>query len=108
MITSEIIESNRESFSKEFLEWFPENKHIWRAFVIEAHKVIDAGFKHYSARTIIHVLRHHSAISEAGGEWKINNNISPYLARLFALCYPAHADLFSFRSTPRANLDHVF
>jgi hypothetical protein len=60
-------------------------------------KIINKGFKHYSARTIIHVLRHHSAITEANGEWKINNNYSPYLARLFALEYPQHATLFEYR-----------
>lgn len=83
----------------EFIEWLPNNMHIWDAFVAEAFKIIRKGFKHYSARTIIHVLRHHSAISEKDGEWKINNNHSPYLARLFALRYPQHEDLFKYRLT---------
>lgn len=100
-----VLNTHRDQFSKEFLDWFPDNQHIWIAFVSETSKVINAGFRHYSARTIIHVLRHHSAISERGSEWKINNNISPYLARLFALVYPQHKDLFEYRSTPRARKD---
>lgn len=102
-----VLNNHSELFSKEFLQWFPNNQHIWTAFVMEASKIINAGFKHYSARTIIHVLRHHSALAQNGGEWKINNNISPYLARLFSLCYPQHKQLFEYRNTPRAKIDHA-
>lgn len=83
----------------DFVSWLPDNLHIWDAFVKEAFKVIGKGFAHYSARTIIHVMRHHSALHEENGEWKINNNHSPYLARLFALRYPQHEDLFEYRVT---------
>lgn len=83
----------------EFVEWLPNNLHIWDAFVAEAFKIVRKGFTHYSARTIIHVLRHHSALEEKDGEWKINNNHSPYLARLFALRYPQYEQLFEYRST---------
>jgi len=101
-----IAHEHKEQFSDEFLNWLPENAHIWIAFEQEAYKVIKAGFKHYSARTIIHVLRHHSALSERGLDgWKINNNISPYLARLFAILNPSHADLFEYRTAHRALRD---
>jgi hypothetical protein len=101
-----VLNDNQDKFSKEFLAWFPDNQHIWLAFLNETRKVINAGFNHYSARTIVHVLRHHSALAERNSGWKINNNISPYLARLFALCHPAHKNLFEYRSTPRAKFDH--
>ena len=101
-----IAHEHKEQFSDEFLRWIPENAHIWIAFEQEAYKVIRAGFKHYSARTIIHVLRHHSALAENGDSgWKINNNISPYLARLFAILNPQHADLFEYRVAKRAYAD---
>ena len=92
----EIARNNQFEFTPEFMDFIEENGHIYEAFDKAAMEVIAAGFRHYSARTIIHVLRHHSAISQAG-EWKINNNVSPYLARLFALVHPVHADLFEFR-----------
>lgn len=88
---------HRFQFTQEFLDYLPENLHVWTAFEREALAIARRGFKHYSARTIIHVLRHHSALEETGGEWKLNNNISPYLARLFALVHPGHAHLFEFR-----------
>lgn len=95
----EIAQANAGQLSQEFLAWLPENLHIWEAFVAEAFKVIRAGYTHYSARTIIHFLRHHSALQERGGEWKVNNNWSPYLARLFDAVYPQHAGLWEYRET---------
>ena len=101
-----IIHQNREQFSAEFVTWLPENEHVWKAFVHETNKIIAVGFKHYSARTIIHVLRHHSAIQEKNSGWKINNNFSPYLARLFALVYPAFSGIFQYKQTPKADRDN--
>ena len=84
-------------FTERFLAYLPENLHVYEAFVRETLRVTGKGFKHYSARTIIEVLRHHSALHEVGGPWKLNDWHTPYLARLFALDHPAHADLFEFR-----------
>ena len=106
-IIEQIINENRGEFSDDFVVWIPDNKHIWDAFMQESFKVINKGFKHYSARTIIHVLRHHSAMAENGSMWKINNNISPYLARLFALIHPEHKDLFEYRRAIRAETDQI-
>jgi hypothetical protein len=102
-----LIAENREQFSDEFVEWFPKNTHVWKAFVQETQAIIAVGFKSYSARTIIHVLRHHSAIEEAGTAWKISNNSSPYMARLFALAYPHQANIFHYKQTPKAERDNV-
>jgi hypothetical protein len=100
-----LMRENRDLFSDDFVFWLPENMHIFQAFAIEATKIHSRGFKHYSARTIIHVLRHHSAISELNGEWKINNNYSPYLARLFDLAYPHMAGMFEYRTAFSAERD---
>lgn len=89
--------THAEQFTPEFLAYLPENLHVYDAFEAEALKVIRRGFQHYSARTILHVLRHHSALEENGTQWKLNDHVSPYLARLFALIHPAHAGLFEFR-----------
>jgi hypothetical protein len=92
----EIAKTYEYEFTSEFMRFLEANTHIYDAFEREALHIIARGFKHYSARTIIHVLRHHSALSQEG-EWKINNNVSPYLARLFAYAHPQHADLFEYR-----------
>jgi hypothetical protein len=103
---AEVIKTHKDNFSSEFIDWLPENEHVWEAFTDEVFKVQQKGFKHYSARTIVHVLRHHSAVSEKSSNewkkmWKINNNHSPYLARLFDLVYPHRAGLFEYRTTQK-------
>lgn len=103
----ELAAEHEELFSKEFLKWLPDNLHVWEAFCDQTLKVRGRGFKHYSARTIVHFLRHHSAITEASGVWKINNNYSPYLARLFDKRFPNLAGLWEYRETKRAKLDHT-
>lgn len=97
-----LITKHPDKFSKEFVEWFTDNGHVWDAFVAEAQKVRALGFTHYSARTIVHVLRHHSVITEVSGAgWKVNNNHSPYLARLFDLRFPSLAGMWEYRTTTK-------
>lgn len=82
-----------------FVLWVGDNIAIWEAFEAEALKVVNLGQRHYSARTIIHFLRHHSVLAETSeSQWKINDHHSPYLARLFAMVHPQHADLFEYRA----------
>jgi hypothetical protein len=92
---------NKDQFTDDFLAWLPLNLHIYRAFEIEAFTVIGRGYKHYSAKTIIEFLRHHSAMTESAGEFKINNNISPYLPRLFDLVNPECVGLWEYRETKK-------
>lgn len=89
--------NHADKFTDDFLAYLPDNLHVWSAFEREARRVISKGFKHYSARTIIEVLRHHSALEEVGGAWKLNDHNTPYLARLFCLMNPKEAHLFEFR-----------
>lgn len=86
-----------DQFTDRFLAYLPDNLHVYDAFERETLKVAAKGFKHYSARTIIEVLRHHSALHEVGGPWKLNDHMTPYWARLFALMHPPHAQLFEYR-----------
>lgn len=92
---------NASQLSAEFLAWLPENLHVWEAFEKETFAVIKRGYQHYSAYTIVEFLRHHSAVTETNGEWKINNNVRPYLPRLFDLVHPAKAGLFEYRLTTK-------
>ena len=88
---------NAEKFTPEFLALLPANQHVYAAFEREALRVVQRGYRHYSARTLIEVLRHHSALQEVGGPWKLNDHATPYWARLFALVHPEHEGLFAFR-----------
>lgn len=92
-----LVRSCPAQFHAEFAAWLDENWLIWLRFEAEAHRVRRRGFKHYSARTIVHFLRHETALSQAGGELKVNNNVSPSLARLYVLRHPVASDFFEFR-----------
>ena len=88
---------NKEHFSDDFLVWLQSNEHVFHSFRDQVFLVIKRGFTHYSSKTIIEVLRHHSALSDSGVQYKLNNNVTPYLPRLFDLMYPEHAGLFEYR-----------
>lgn len=94
----QIANNHADQFCEEFLDWLPQNLHVYYAFEEEAIRIHKRGFKHYSARTIVHVLRHHSAVSESGSQWKINDHHSPYLARLFDIFNPWYEGLFEYRT----------
>jgi hypothetical protein len=82
-----------------FVIWIGNNIAIWEAFEAEALKVVAKGHEHYSSKTILEFLRHHSMLSEnTDSPWKLNNNLTPYLARLFAMVHPSHASLFAYRT----------
>ena len=93
-----LASENADAFTPRFLAYLPENLHVFAAFEREALRVVAKGFDHYSARTIIEVLRHNSALAERGGRWKLDDWNTPYLARLFALVHPEHAGLFEYRT----------
>ena len=87
--------SNAHMFTAKFLNHLPSNLQVYEAFEREAKLAAAAGMKTYSARTIVEVLRHREALQ--GKPWKLDNDYTPYLARLFGLMNPSEASLFNFR-----------
>ena len=100
----EIVLEHPETFPEEFVHYISENMNVYDAFEREAFRVISRGYSHYSARTIIEVLRHHSNLSDNTEKWKLADHPMPYLSRLFAAHHPAHTNFFSYRST---NLEKI-
>ena len=94
-----VIGKTNPEIPDKFLYWLRDNKHVWDGFQREAFKVIRSGRKHYSAYTIREYLRHETMLREVSDEvYKISNNHTPSLARLFATVYPEHANLLSFKT----------
>lgn len=102
-----VAHMHADTFTREFLADLPDNLHVYAAFEREALRVVARGRPHYSARTIVEVLRHNSALQESGGPWKLNDWHTPYLARLFALLNPGHASLFEFREAKAVNRERA-
>lgn len=82
-----------------FLAYHHENKHVYQAFKRLTLKTIAKGFSNYSAKGIFEVLRWETGVSETGGEFKINNNYTPYYARMFMNEYPQYEGFFRLRKS---------
>lgn len=83
--------------SEDFQGWLHENTEVWNEFEAMVNKVANAGWTHYSARTIVEVMVHHSAVREKSSVYKIGNDRSPDLARAYAVKYPHRALMFEYR-----------
>lgn len=83
----------REAFEKFHIS----HPGVWGLFERFAFEIIRAGKSHYSADAIFHRIRWFHAIESRGEEVKINNNFSPYYARLFHTKYPQHKGFFRNR-----------
>lgn len=87
------------AFRMDLTEWFshPGNWLVWGAFVYEANKAWSKGWRHYSARTIGEVIRHHTNLSDTSSEFKVTDWLWPDLARLYMLVYPDRTGFFETR-----------
>ena len=92
----EAITEHADQFRDDFPAWIEANWPIWTRFeqmALETSRRRD----HYSARTLWHVIRHHTMLKEQGGQWKLNDHFSVDCARLFHLLHPALANFFETR-----------
>lgn len=86
-------------------QYHSENLPVFLTFESEALKLAETGRQHYSARTIIEFLRHQTAV-RGNDEFKINNNMAPYYARLFEYRHPEYTGFFEKRTSDLD--DHTF
>jgi hypothetical protein len=91
-----IATANAIGLPSAFVHWLSDNAEMWRTFAVLADRM-RAVRPRYSARAILHVLRWEHAIAERPeGEFKINNDKSARLARLYNAL--AGADFFQERN----------
>lgn len=97
----DLAQRHPDKLPRGFITWLSFNLPVWNEFVEHTKRAIEQGVKRYSSRTIICVMRHRHVLE--GGEQftKINNNYSPYLARLFDLAYPEYAGLWEYRQVSK-------
>ena len=96
------VDCRPDLFRKDFKDWLIANWHIWKVFEREANRMAKRGRDHYSARTIIHWIRHETCVAEKDGDFKVNNNYSPDLGRLWVCYHPDRADFFETRERKAA------
>ena len=68
---------------------------IFDKFISEAHKVCTR--EHYSARTIVEYIRHNTQLQSDDKLFKINNNLTPKMARISMVVFPRLNGLFETR-----------
>lgn len=95
-----LVFQNAAQFPPGFNDWLamPANFQVWIRFMREADKLRDRGRTHYSARTIIEVLRHESALADSDPDRKINDHCIPNLSRLYMLLTTGAQGFFETRA----------
>ncbi len=93
-----VIHNNPGMFRKDFRKWISENWGMWLAFDEQASKIRAVGHEFWSARTIVHWIRHETGLREVAGGFKINNNFSPDMARLWEEFHPQAKGFFALRA----------
>ena len=95
-ITVDVVRCKADLFRPGFPKWLKDNFHVWRSFEHVANEIWARGRRHYSARTIVEVLRHETALREPASNYKINDWNTPDMARLYVLMWPER-QLFKLR-----------
>ena len=103
-IVLEKIRRHPEQFTPAFHKWMTIfNLHVFDCFENLAGKTWEAGFRRYSARTILGYMRHETMVRQHGvSQWKVDNNLTADFARLYLLLHPEHAELFETRKRKMA------
>ena len=79
-----IFDEQGEDFDVTFKQWLRENWRIYLTFYSNAEEMrLRARREHYSARTIIELMRWHTDLIERDSTFKINNNAVPDMARMY-------------------------
>jgi hypothetical protein len=81
----------------EQLDKMKDSLQVLTRFFWVAHDVAEKR-EHYSARTIIEVIRHNSALEDEDKHFKINNNMAKPLAQISMYMFPTLNGLFEIRS----------
>lgn len=91
--------TRQDQLVRTFARYFRENPRVWERFCEHSLALIARGVRHYSALTLVCVIRFERDLEarEAGTGFRINNNAIPFYARLFELAYPEHEGFFQKR-----------
>ncbi len=82
----------------DFLAWLATDWEMYQHFRGYAKAALKAKRQHFSAYMIRERVRWYVNIeSRTGGEFKISNDLTPYIARTLALEYPELLTVFKFK-----------
>jgi len=82
---------------EQFKKYNDDNPKVYDLFCKFTNKVINRGFRNFSAESIINQIRWFTSIETTGDVFKINNDLKPYYARQFMKDNPQHQGFFRTR-----------
>ncbi len=82
---------------QKFIEYHRANPEVYDAFKTFALQLIQAGHTRIGSKMIAERIRFESKISKVG-KYKVNNNYTADLARLFEIEFPEHEGVFEKRT----------
>lgn len=101
MVTRDVlslVQNQPWRYREDFPAWLEQNLPIWEGFKAEADALYAHGVRHWGARTIGEYLRRETRLRAVNdGEWKVNNNRWPDLARTYLMLYPEREGFFELR-----------
>ncbi len=78
----DFAEVHEDKYPPGFFYWISKNQKIWKAFEAKALQMAQRR-KHYSARTIIEVMRWHTDLQDTDEVFKLSDHWTPGMARLW-------------------------
>lgn len=82
---------------KAWEDWHKENPLVWTYFQKFTFEALHQGKKRISHWLIVNRIRWEIYIVTKGDEFKINNNLIAFYARLWQETYPEHKNIFNIR-----------
>jgi len=89
---------------QEFIDWLVDSPRIYDAFRNFALEALSKGRTRFSAYMIRERVRWYTNI-EYGGQFKISNNVTPYMSRLLALENPVLEKVFARKEVEREEME---
>lgn len=92
-----------ETYPQKFIEYHEKYPKVYQFYKEVIAQLVNRGFKRYSSDGVLHIVRFtkHDEIKRDG--FKVNNNYTPYYARLFEEENPQYKDFFSKRKVKNNN-----
>jgi len=100
--------SRMEQMREQCKMFHVEHPEVWALFVRFSLEMIERGYSHYSAQSVIERIRwEKDAGSDGTTAFKINNNFTAFYSRAFMRVYPQYEGFFRTRHQVSEDSDAV-
>ena len=100
--------SRMEQMREQCKTFHVEHPEVWSLFVRFSLEMIERGYSHYSAQSVIERIRwEKDAGSDGTSAFKINNNFTAFYSRRFMRMYPQYEGFFRTRHQVSEDSDAV-